>query len=80
MNYYNRYFCGYIAADEQTRAASKAHWIACHKQNMAKENNEPMQIFSAQILAQIALAEDFISKHNIEIIKTNGYTNILIDM
>ena len=56
-NYYHEYYERFLAADARTRAESKAHWIACHKKNIASGRDD-LIIFSAKILAAIALAEN----------------------
>lgn len=56
MGFYEAYKWNYLAADAKTRAEAKAHWIKCHEQNIAS-GREDMMIYSAQILAAIALAE-----------------------
>lgn len=56
-NYYKTYYDRYLAADARTRAESKAHWIACHKKNIASGRDD-LIVFSGQILAEIALAEN----------------------
>lgn len=46
----------YRAASPELRAASKAHWIKCHRQNL-ESGRQDMIIFTAQILAQIAIVD-----------------------
>lgn len=46
----------YRAASPELRAASKAHWIKCHRQNL-KSGRQDLIIFTAQILAQIAIVD-----------------------
>ena len=47
----------YRAASPELRAASKAHWFKCHKENLAS-GRQDMIIFTAQILAQISMVEN----------------------
>jgi hypothetical protein len=46
----------YRKADAATRAASRAHWTKCHRENIASGRRD-MIIFSAQILAGYDLIE-----------------------
>ena len=47
----------YRSATPEVRAASKDHWLKCHKENLAS-GRQDMIIFTAQILAQISLVEN----------------------
>ena len=47
----------YRAASPEVRAASKAHWLKCHRENLAS-GRQDMIIFTAQILAQISMVEN----------------------
>ena len=47
----------YRAASPEVRAESKAHWIKCHRQNL-ESGRQDMIIFTAQILAQIAIVDN----------------------
>lgn len=56
-SYYQSIGEHYRAASPELRAASKAHWIKCHRQNL-ESGRQDMIIFTAQILAQIAIVEN----------------------
>lgn len=62
MNYYDLYYTRYLQADEQARADSKRHWLQCHEANVATGRDD-LTIFSAQILARIALADEYLRTH-----------------
>lgn len=47
----------YRESSPELRAASKAHWLKCHRQNL-ESGRQDMIIFTAQILAQIAIVEN----------------------
>lgn len=55
-SYYESLGERYRAASPEVRAASKAHWLKCHKENLAS-GRQDMIIFTAQILAQISMVE-----------------------
>lgn len=55
-SYYESVGERYRAASPELRAASKAHWIKCHRQNL-ESGRQDMIIFTAQILAQIAIVD-----------------------
>lgn len=59
VDYYKQYAVRYMIADETTRKASKDHWTKCHARNIAS-GREDLIIFSAKILAAIALADTMI--------------------
>jgi len=61
MSYYDRYYAMYMKANEQERKDSKAHWLAVHRANI-KKGHENCMAFSAQILAQIMVAEADLAK------------------
>ncbi len=61
MNYYKNYFLQYIAAPEAIREESRRHWLKCHAENVLS-GREDLIIFSAKILASIALADDMLNK------------------
>lgn len=61
MEWYKNHFLLYMAQDEKTREASRRHWLKCHAENMASGRDE-MIIFSAKMLAGIALADDILEK------------------
>jgi hypothetical protein len=48
--------------DDNTRKASREHWIKCHKKNV-DSGREDMIIFSGSILAMIALADHEIEEN-----------------
>ena len=56
-SYYQSIGEHYRAASPELRAASKAHWIKCHRQNL-ESGRRDMIIFTAQILAQIAIVDN----------------------
>lgn len=62
LDWYTRYFLMYVSASEENRRAAKKHWIECHKRNMALNNRDDLTIYSAKILASIALAEDVLNQ------------------
>ena len=62
MDFYNTYILRYLLADDKTRQASRDHWLMHHKENVASGRND-MIIFSAQMLAAIDLADDFLKTH-----------------
>lgn len=55
-SYYETVGERYRAASPELRAASKAHWIKCHRQNL-ESGRQDMIIFTAQILAQFAIVD-----------------------
>lgn len=55
-DFYSRYTEMYKQGSPEARARAKAHWIANHKENV-KHSREDLIIFSAQMLAAIAMAE-----------------------
>lgn len=57
MEFYERYYWQYKAADDQTRKEAKEHWLKCHRENL-KADRKDLIIFSAQILAMIDMAEN----------------------
>ena len=65
MNYYRSYYNRFLASSEENRQKSKTHWIKCHQENL-ESGNESLIIFSAQILAMIALAEETLNATNAE--------------
>lgn len=62
MNFYGNYYIRYLQADEQTRADCRQHWLKCHKENVASGRDD-LTSFSAQILARIALADEYLRTH-----------------
>ena len=59
--YFDRYYTMYMNCTEAERAESRAHWIKVHRENL-KKGYDNCIAFSAQIIAQIVLAEDDLSK------------------
>lgn len=55
-DFYLNHTIRYIESDEETRKASKAHWLKCHAENLASDRFD-LWTFSAKILASFALAE-----------------------
>ena len=55
-SYYETVGERYRSASPELRAASKAYWIKCHRQNL-ESGRQDMIIFTAQILAQFAIVE-----------------------
>ena len=56
MEYYERYYYMYASCTEEERQLSKDHWTKCHRENL-KEGRKDLIMFSASILASIALAD-----------------------
>lgn len=56
MQYYDRYTEMYAALNSEDRKKSREHWQKCHAENV-KSGREDLTIFSAQILARIALVD-----------------------
>ena len=56
MNYYERYYEMFKNSNAEMRKASKEHWLKCHSENVASKR-EDLIIFSARILATIAMVE-----------------------
>lgn len=54
--YYKKWAEMYRQASKANRAASKAHWIKTHRENI-QSGREDLIMFSASILAEIALIE-----------------------
>lgn len=62
MNFYETYYLRYLQADTDTRRQSRDHWLNVHKANMATGRDD-LTIFSAQILARITLADEYLKHH-----------------
>lgn len=58
-DFYDTCFINYIEADEQTRAASRQHYLNRHKENLAS-GREDLIIFTARILAAYSLADEIL--------------------
>lgn len=62
MDYYNTYILRYLLANNDTRNASKQHWLKCYRKAI-ESNDEANIIYCARIIASIALADDYIKTH-----------------
>lgn len=63
MEYSKTYFLRYLAADEQSRKASKNHWLKIHSASVLNGDCESDTFrLSASILAAISVADDMIEK------------------
>ena len=56
MDFYSNYKARYIAANPAERKAAREHWTRCHQENMMT-GREDLIMFSAQMLAQIAVVD-----------------------
>ena len=56
MDYYKTHAIRYLLADENTKKASWEHWRKCHAENI-KSGREDLIIFSARIIANMALVD-----------------------
>lgn len=61
MDFYEAYLARYLEAEPSVRAASKEHWLKNHKANLKSKVHEQV-IFSAQILAMIALGDSILAE------------------
>ena len=61
MDFYETYLVRYLEAKPDVRAASKKHWIENHKANLKSKVHEQI-IFSAQILAMIAMGDSILAE------------------
>lgn len=59
--YFDRYYTMYMNGTEAERAEIRAHWIKVHRENL-KKGYDNCIAFSAQIIAQIILADDDLAK------------------
>ena len=65
MDFYKSYYFRYLAATKDERQAARNHWLKCHAENM-EIGRKDLIIFSAQVLANIDLADAYIAKHVIQ--------------
>lgn len=63
MEYSKTYFLRYLSANEETRKASKDHWLRIHAAHIVNgDMDSDTYCLSASILAAIAVADDLIEK------------------
>ena len=55
-HYYRQWANAYRACTPEQREQSKTHWVKCHRENL-KSGREDLIMFSAAILAEIAIIE-----------------------
>ena len=65
MKYYEDHFLKYLTAPQETRQASREHWLKCHAENL-KNKRDDLIIFSAKMLASIDLADEYLKTHIIK--------------
>ena len=65
MDYYNTYILRYLMSNDDTRKASKDHWLKCYKEAI-EANDETNTTYCARIIASIALADEYIKTHTIK--------------
>ena len=57
MSVYKYWEAAFRACNLEDREKSKNHWLKCHEENL-KSGRHDLIIFSAQILAHIAIVEN----------------------